>query len=160
MGNRFFRTDPKVRFASKFQKRGKDECWPWTAATANNGYGYFWNGWRNEHAHRFAYRQAHGVEDGDLDLHVCHTCDNPPCVNPAHLFVGTHRDNMRDMIRKGRGEHLKAVRGERGSSAKLTPEQAEWAIRAPLSGREVARRLGVHPSTIHSIRKQASSAPG
>lgn len=64
-------------------------------------YGVFLVNGRSINAHRFAYQIAHGpVPD---DMFVCHRCDNPPCVNPAHLFLGTHVDNMQDMISKGRG---------------------------------------------------------
>lgn len=93
--------DPETRFWAKVDRT--DDCWTWTAATTGSGYGRFGHqnargGWVA--AHRFAYELANGpIPDG---MFVCHKCDNPPCVNPSHLFLGTHQDNMRDMDAKGR----------------------------------------------------------
>lgn len=77
-----------------------DECWPWQAARRRRGYGTFTVNHRSLVSHRIAYQLATGENPGDL--FVCHTCDNPPCCNPAHLFLGTHRENMRDMVSKRR----------------------------------------------------------
>jgi hypothetical protein len=80
---------------------GKDACWPWLASTTSWGYGQIWVGETNLGAHRVAWSLAHGcsVPAGG---HVLHHCDNPPCVNPAHLFLGTDVDNIRDRDSKGR----------------------------------------------------------
>jgi hypothetical protein len=80
-------------------------CWEWTAGT-QYGYGRFVLGGRTFKAHRLSYEISVGViPDG---LKVLHHCDNPPCVNPAHLFVGTHADNVRDREAKGRGNSVPA----------------------------------------------------
>ena len=88
------------RFWTKVERRADGECWPWTARCDDAGYGSFKVARRLVKAHRIAWELTHGmIGDG---LHVCHHCDNPPCCNPAHLFVGTRSDNMRDMAAKGR----------------------------------------------------------
>jgi hypothetical protein len=93
--------DPVIHraFWSKVALGDDRECWEWTRKKAR-GYGRFdVRGWP-VYAHRIAWVIAFGViPDG---LYVCHSCDNPPCVNPAHLFLGTAKDNMQDKVRKGR----------------------------------------------------------
>lgn len=80
---------------------GADECWPYMGARLPSGYGYVnlrQNG--NAYAHRLAFEQAVGpIPDG---MYVCHRCDNPPCCNPAHLFLGTPSENCQDKVAKGR----------------------------------------------------------
>lgn len=79
---------------------GPDACWPWTAGKANGGYGAIRYNGSIYRAHRIAWTIANGaIPQGML---VLHKCDNPPCCNPAHLFIGTHKDNSQDMARKGR----------------------------------------------------------
>ena len=80
----------------KIQKHGINECWPWLGAKATNGYGAY----RNMNAHRATYLLLVGkIPDGMV---VCHKCDNQLCCNPTHLWIGTQKDNMRDMHAKGR----------------------------------------------------------
>jgi HNH endonuclease len=90
------------RFWNKVVKLTGDNCWVWNSETDANGYGFFWIEVlrRPVRATRLAYTLAVGpVPDG---LCVCHTCDNPICVRPDHLWLGTQADNLRDMVRKGR----------------------------------------------------------
>jgi hypothetical protein len=87
------------RFWSKVDKRGPDECWPWTAFT-DKGYGQFEVANRPILAHRIAYALVYGTFSKELC--VCHTCDNPSCCNPTHLFLGTRLDNNLDMAKKRR----------------------------------------------------------
>lgn len=99
------------RFWEKVEKT--DGCWLWTASLTNKGYGEFR---LNEPspilAHRVAYELAHGpIPPG---LFVCHHCDNPPCVRPDHLFLGTQKDNAQDMVRKGRHANTKKTHCKHG----------------------------------------------
>jgi hypothetical protein len=89
-----------VRFAEKVDVRGPDECWPWTGS-AVRGYGMISHNGRNRRATHVAWELSTGgpVPDGKM---MCHTCDNPRCVNPAHLFPGTMSDNIKDAVAKGR----------------------------------------------------------
>lgn len=88
------------RFNSKFEKRGSDECWPWTAGLAPNGYGKFWLNGKTLGAHRISYL----IHCGPIpeDKVICHKCDNKKCVNPSHLFLGSMKDNIQDCVKKKR----------------------------------------------------------
>lgn len=86
------------RFWAKVNKT--DSCWLWTANTSPQGYGSWGCNKRSLRAHRVAYYLHNGPIAAGLS--VCHRCDTPACVNPAHLFLGTHTDNMRDSLKKGR----------------------------------------------------------
>ena len=106
-------------------------CWLWTAHIAPTGYGMISfrrgpHGSIPETAHRVSYRLFRGeILDG---MHVCHTCDNRACVNPAHLWVGSRTDNMRDMVKKGR--HASKVKsGYMPSGAAHYTKRPEWPAR-------------------------------
>lgn len=105
------------KFWNKVDVGGANDCWMWRG-TRSGDYGLFHIPGANIGAHRVSWEIAKGsVPDG---MHVCHNCpggDNPYCVNPAHLFVGTRSDNMRDMLAKGRGNY---IAGSRNKAAKLT----------------------------------------
>ena len=108
------------RFWRHVTRAADDECWEWTGSHNPDGYGHLRMHNRmgvpcDEDAHRLSWRLHHGaIPDG---LCVLHTCDNPACVNPAHLFLGTIADNNHDMRLKGRDRH---PRGEQNGRAKLT----------------------------------------
>lgn len=88
----------KVEFQEKVDKT--DSCWNWKAYTDKDGYGIFSLQNKNHRAHKLAYLWNKGeIPEG---LNVCHSCDNPSCVNPDHLWLGTQKDNQQDMAQKGR----------------------------------------------------------
>lgn len=95
----------KARFDSKWIRDEGTGCWEWQASKDKDGYGGFWAGKElgKEHEIR-AHRASWLIHKGKIpdDSLICHTCDNPSCVNPDHLFVGTPMDNMQDKIKKGR----------------------------------------------------------
>jgi hypothetical protein len=140
----------KERFWSKVDKSG--ECWVWTSATNARGYGAFASA-TGTLAHRYSYEIAHGVGSAAGRL-VCHSCDNPPCVNPAHLFLGTHQENFDDMATKGRAAPTPGLRGSHHPQARLS-ESDVLSIRARIdmgdSTRTVAGEFGVSQSTVHLI---------
>ena len=105
------------RFWEKVQLHSDDACWLWLGGRDQYGYGYFRVAGASRKSHRVSYVIAHGALDPSLD--VCHACDNPSCVNPRHLWTGTNRANVDDMVRKGR-----SLRGVRNPKARLTAAQA------------------------------------
>lgn len=95
------------RFDEKFTKRRKNQCWEWTANRHKQGYGFFRLGKRMELAHRVSYL----IHKGIVSKFVLHECDNPCCVNPHHLSLGTQAKNMKDAARRNRmGYNLTIVR--------------------------------------------------
>jgi len=105
------------RFWTKVNKSGPDDCWLWIR-TKSGGYGYVWG---DDGKMKIACRVAWQLTYGDIPIgmSVLHTCDNPPCVNPAHLFLGTQLDNMRDAKTKGRIKNSPRY-GEDSHLARLT----------------------------------------
>ena len=103
-------------FWAKVRDGGNDECWEWSAGKCS-GYGSVRSKGKHEYAHRIAWALTFGqVPDG---LHVLHRCDNPPCCNPAHLFLGTNLDNIKDKVSKRRAT---APAGSQSPNAKLTED--------------------------------------
>ena len=101
----------------------------------------------NTYVHRLVWEECFGpIPEG---MFVCHKCDNPPCVNPEHLFLGTAKDNVVDMDKKGRRANRK---GELHPLAKLTEDQVKEIRDSTESGAALARRFGVHKATIYDIR--------
>jgi hypothetical protein len=121
-------------------------CIFWTGAISGKGYGVGCLHKNIVAAHRLAYETfVGGIPDG---ICVCHHCDTPHCINPDHLFLGTHNDNMQDKVRKTRHSH-----GEIHGMAKLTEAQARFVIGAGLSSAALAQMFGVTTDHITMIRK-------
>ena len=150
------RRPPEERFWEKVDKNAPNGCWIWTGGLTRYDlsrihqlrYGLFFLNERDRlvvRAHRWSWEHTHGPIPENM--FVLHTCDNPPCVRPDHLFLGTPLDNMRDMIAKGRQQH---PAGEHHQRAKVTWEQVHEMRRRRAGGELVgslAREYGLEEST-------------
>lgn len=146
------------RFDLKWTVDEVTGCWPWTGATSAAGYGQIGTtGRRIEYAHRLAWERHYGpIPPG---AHVLHKCDNPPCIRWDHLFLGTHDDNMADMVSKGRhGSTLHPESRPRGVAqhvAKLNDEAVRVIRHYVTKGRGVnllARLHGVDKGVVQGVR--------
>lgn len=139
------------RFWSKVDRRGPDECWPWTGAYAGGRYGLFWKDGKNLGAHRVAYELSTGQDP--VGRVVRHRCDTPGCVNPAHLEIGTYADNSRDMVARSRHRV-----GEDHHKAKLTPEKVREIRRRAAAGETraaLAREFGIsHTAATYIVTRR------
>lgn len=137
------------RFWPKVEKT--DGCWLWRGGKLKGGYGMLGG--------LLAHRIAFSLSTGDIPpgMHVLHRCDNPPCVNPAHLFLGTHRDNMADKERKGRANHVALKREQHGMS-KLTSAEVASLREMRAGGAPVTRLMtafGVSQTTVRRLIEAA-----
>lgn len=133
---------------------GVEGCWEWDRSrNPQTGYGQLseWvEGTRKLHtAHVVSYRAHKGPTEG---LHVLHTCDNRCCFNPAHLFLGTHADNMQDMINKGRASRVRAC-GSRHAKARMTEALVAEIRGLPGRNTDLAKQYGLSTSAMHALRK-------
>ena len=143
---------PEVRFWKQVKKT--DGCWLWAGSMDRDGYGVFRgavSGVTFTKAHRFSY----ALHSGDLlvGMQALHTCDNPRCVNPDHLFSGTIADNMADKAKKGRS---RAPAGEHHHGVVLTELQVKTILKDARPHALIAADYGVMPSTIGSIKQRVS----
>jgi hypothetical protein len=152
-------SDFEARFWAKVEKT--DGCWLWRGAKSSGGYGCIgWDG-KIVGAHRASWLLRHGIIPGGL--HVLHKCDTPACVNPAHLFLGTNLDNMKDRNAKGRCRS-RGLPGDRAARRKLASVDV-IDIRAMVADgvqqKDVARIYGVHKATVNDLvlRKTWASIP-
>ncbi len=137
-------------FWSKIDIRGPDECWP-CKCWRLKGYGQIRFGNRNLRTHRLAW-EFHNKKEAPKEMLVCHKCDNPPCCNPKHLYLGTSMQNVEDKINRNRMPNLK---GEKNGRAKLT-ESDVIEIKNQLilgdSCLEISNKFNVKSGHIRAIR--------
>ena len=143
------------RFREKVTRGATDACWAWTGATKEKWhYGVIGAGGKFGpilRANRVAWILQHGVVP---DGHVCHSCDNPMCTNPAHLFLGNDQINLDDMRRKGRGHVLPALPGEANPCVKYTETQVRELRAKVAEGRSIAaaaREVGIVAASAYPI---------
>lgn len=133
------------RFWSRVAIGGSDECWLWTGTRHQKGYGLVYFRRAGKLTSATASRVAYALSEGLAELpprphEVCHSCDNPPCCNPAHLWLGTTAANAADKVAKGR------------AAQKLTDDQVREILESDGSRTDLAERFGVSPSMIGYIR--------
>jgi hypothetical protein len=142
-------------FWSRVDIKSEDECWNWTWGKHKEGYGRFKYQNKEFQTHRFSYLISYG--NLDPNLLVCHKCDNPSCVNPKHLFLGTFKDNAQDRSNKGRCGRKGAI-GESSGVSKLTELQVleiRTLYNEGFGGyKKLGKKFGVHHSNIESIVKK------
>lgn len=124
-------------------------CWLWTGGTTN-GYGELSKDGVSQRTNRLSWEIHFGKPPSHL--HVCHTCDNPLCVNPRHLFLGTDLDNNRDMRAKNRGSTPPLHKGQTHPNAKITDAQAAEIRESTLSATSLASRYGISLSQAFNIK--------
>lgn len=135
---------------------GPDACWHWRGKLNQHGYGRTSLG---ERAHRVSYEVHFGAPPADML--VCHRCDNPICVNPAHLFLGTHRENSADMVRKGRSQKPSGPPRQRpGPRSPRLPRELARSLRARyVAGERIADLAREHKLTFQRVHKVVHYVP-
>lgn len=143
----------EARFWRFVTKKPEAECWEWQGQKLSNGYGRISLGAKElgaEGAHRVSWRLANKKEIPQ-GLYVMHQCDNPSCVNPNHLTIGTAKDNTQDMIRKGRKKTI-APLGEENGKSLLNAEKVLLIRASTLNHAALGRQLNVSPNCIRGVR--------
>jgi hypothetical protein len=138
----------KDRFLSRIDMAGPDQCWTWLGSKVKGrGYGWFSIKNKNFYSHRIAYELFVGpIPPG---MFVCHHCDNPECVNPSHLFLGTAQDNNTDKKTKGRCAPLY---GEKHQNTKISESTVEYIRSSPKRSVDLCKELGLYSSVVSRIR--------
>lgn len=143
----------KNRFWSKVSIRGENECWEWSGSLHKLGYGHFRIGGKYGKivpSHRVA--KMFSCDDFDQSKHCLHRCDNRACCNPSHIWLGTHAENMKDAVSKGRNKTARA-----GNGYTKIPKEKYLDIfnmhKSGLNKSKIARHFGVTPTNIRFILK-------
>ncbi|UOF80253.1 endonuclease [Caudoviricetes sp.] len=141
---------------SKVDKRGEDECWEWKGFKNEQGYGRTWINDKGYYAHRVIFNLVYpntitlnAPKSTDDYGFLLHTCDNPPCCNPKHLFVGSHEDNMADKANKGRCPDFS---GGKGPRCKLTMSQAREIRQKRQAGISAKKLSEMYQISLASIK--------
>ena len=128
-------------------------CWLWTGIKSKDGYGKI--KWKNKHM--FAHRASYLLYYNELpnNLCVCHTCDKPECINPRHLFLGTNKDNMQDMIKKGRSNYVKHDKHPMKKITMEVAKQIRLALKEKTStAKEISKKYNLTIDHILNIKKE------
>jgi len=143
------------RFEEKYVKIAGVDCWIWTGARHTFGYGNFWTGKKYDVAHRVSY--ALYVGEIPQGMNVLHKCDNPSCIRPDHLFIGTDQDNIYDKCMKGRARGPKMV-GEKNPSSKISSEIVLLIRADKRAHRVICNDYGISKTQVGRIKRNESWA--
>ena len=141
------------RFWNFVDKQSNEDCWEWKGQILLNGYGRISLGSKKDGgglAHRVSWK-LHNKKDIPDGMFVMHKCDNPSCVNPNHLLIGTPKDNTQDMIAKGR-KNVVSPKGEGNGKSLLDAEKVRLIRSSTLNHAALGRQLGVSPNCIRGVR--------
>jgi len=142
------------RFWKKVKISNENECWPWLGRLDNCRYGILDIDGKGIKAHRFSYIVHYGnVPINPPDLCVCHSCDNPSCVNPKHLWIGTRTDNMQDKMKKGRGNHLRGINASKVILNENQVIEIKEKLKLDMKISELSKIYGVSRIAIWHIKK-------
>lgn len=153
------RSDPEVnlsitkRFWTKVDVRGYDDCWEWTGHRTRQGYGSIWadDNIRSYPSHRLSLL-INGIFPNPQQI-ALHSCDNPPCCNPAHLEWGDHKKNAQDRYDRGRGCDRK---GEKHPLAKLTADDVRHIRSCKDTAAEISKKYGIKRDSVYTIRNRVT----
>ena len=145
----YVKTNPADRFWDKVRKT--DTCWIWTGALNAQGYGVIDIDGVNRRAHRFVLEM--NGQQLPSDMMVLHKCDNPPCVNPDHLFLGSQTDNVKDMRDKSRASDYFTQKAHDHPASRLTEDDVEniKALKGKISQKEIGAMYGIAQQTVSKI---------
>lgn len=140
----------KSRFEVLVIRRGPKECWGWSGRKNGSGYCLIDHAGRPQLAHRMSYLLHTGTAPSELI--VCHSCDNPECTNPSHLWLGSHQDNMTDASVKGRMSG--GPRGSQVNTSKLSEADVLHIYSSSEPGPQIAAKYGITKEAVYAIRSR------